>query len=211
MASKSKAKGSRFEYTIRDMLNKIYDTKEFARTPGSGSIMGRSNFAKREGMSDAAKDTLSADLICPSWFPYSIEAKNYADKPTYPTIIHSYDATLDGWLGEALFDAINFNKIPMLFFNTTRKGSFIAVPEIIAKHLKLGNYLVYRDFRIIGMAAFADNADVFKVKGTELLTEVIAWMGSSPHGKELLAMQDAKAAKPKPKRVKKIVDTNPAS
>ena len=163
MASKSKNKGSRFEYTIRDLLNKVYKSKEFARTPGSGSIMGRSNFAKREGMSEAAKDTLSADLICPSWFPYSIEAKNYADKPTYSTIIHSYDATLDGWLGEALFDAKNFNKIPLLFFNTTRKGSFIAVPEVLAKHLKLDNYLVYRDWRIIGMAAFEPNAEIFKI------------------------------------------------
>lgn len=205
MASKSKAKGSRFEYTIRDLLNKTYDTKEFARTPGSGSIMGRSNFAKREGMSDAAKDTLSADLICPSWFPYSIEAKNYADKPTYPTIIYSYDTTLDGWLGETLFDAINFGKVPMLFFNTTRKGSFIAVPEIIAKHLTLGNYLVYRDFRIIGMAAFADNSTVFKEKGTQLLAEVITWMSESAHVKELLAMQDAKAAKPKTPKKKAVV------
>lgn len=197
MASKSKAKGSRFEYTIRDMLNRMYDSKEFARTPGSGSIMGRSNFAKREGMSDAAKDTLSADLICPSWFPYSIEAKNYADKPTYSTIIHSYDATLDGWLGEALFDAKNFNKIPLLFFNTTRKGSFIAVPEVLAKHLKLGNYLVYRDWRIIGMAAFEPNAEIFKIKGPEILDQVINWMEQSEHIKELQAIQDAKSASKK--------------
>lgn len=197
MASKSKAKGSRFEYAIRDMLNRMYDSKEFARTPGSGSIMGRSNFAKREGMSDAAKDTLSADLICPSWFPYSIEAKNYADKPTYPTIIHSYDATLDGWLGEALFDAKNFGKIPLLFFNTTRKGSFIAVPEILAKHLELGNYLVYREFRIIGMSFFEPNALVFKEKGTELLADVLAWLETSECVKYLLGSLDAKAAKKK--------------
>ncbi len=197
MASKSKAKGSRFEYAIRDMLNRMYDSKEFARTPGSGSIMGRSNFAKREGMSDAAKDTLSADLICPSWFPYSIEAKNYADKPTYATIIHSYDATLDGWLGEALFDAKNFGKIPLLFFNTTRKGSFIAVPEILAKHLELGNYLVYREFRIIGMSFFEPNASVFREKGTELLADVLAWLETSECVKYLLGSLDAKAAKKK--------------
>lgn len=199
MASKSKNKGSRFEYTIRDLLNRVYNSKEFARTPGSGSIMGRSNFAKREGMSEAAKDTLSADLICPSWFPYSIEAKNYADKPTYPTIIYSYDTTLDGWLGEALFDAKNFGKIPLLFFNTTRKGSFIAVPEIIAKHLELGNYLVYRDWRIIGMGDFEPNADVFKTKGPELLQDVITWMNISGHVKELFQLQDVKAAKKKKK------------
>lgn len=200
MASKSKAKGSRFEYTIRDMLNKVYGTKEFARTPGSGSIMGRSNFAKREGMSEAAKDTLSADLICPSWFPYSVEAKNYADKPTYPTIIYSYDTTLDGWLGEALFDAKNFDKIPLLFFNTTRKGSFIAVPNIIGKHLELGNYLVYRDWYIIGMGDFEINAEVFKVKGQELLPEILVWMNISGHVRELFQLQDVKSAKKK-KRV----------
>lgn len=206
MASKSKDKGSRFEYQIRDLLNKVYDSKEFARTPGSGSIMGRSNFAKREGMSDAAKDTLSADMICPSWFPYSIEAKNYADKPTHATMIHSYDTTLDGWLGEALFDAKNAGKIPLLFFNTTRKGAFIAVPEVIAKHLTLGNYLVYRDFRIIGMSNFEPNSAVFKDKGTECLADVVKWMEESTHVKELEALQ-AKliAAKKKPK-VKKSAD-----
>ena len=197
MASKSKDKGSRFEYAIRDLLNRVYNSKEFARTPGSGSIMGRTNFAKREGLSEAAKDTLSADLICPSWFPYSIEAKNYADKPTYPTIIHSYDSTLDGWLGEALFDAKNFGKIPLLFFNTTRKGSFIAVPEILAKHLNLGNYLVYREFRIIGMTLFEANSEIFKVKGQEELDNIVKWMDESDCVKELLDSLEAKAAKKK--------------
>ena len=197
MASKSKDKGSRFEYAIRDLLNRVYNSKEFARTPGSGSIMGRTNFAKREGLSEAAKDTLSADLICPSWFPYSIEAKNYADKPTYPTIIHSYDSTLDGWLGEALFDAKNFGKIPLLFFNTTRKGSFIAVPEILAKHLNLGNYLVYREFRIIGMTLFEANSEIFKVKGQEELDNIVKWMDESNCVKELLDSLEAKAAKKK--------------
>ena len=197
MASKSKDKGSRFEYAIRDLLNRVYNSKEFARTPGSGSIMGRTNFAKREGLSEAAKDTLSADLICPSWFPYSIEAKNYADKPTYPTIIHSSDSTLDGWLGEALFDAKNFGKIPLLFFNTTRKGSFIAVPEILAKHLNLGNYLVYREFRIIGMTLFEANSEIFKVKGQEELDNIVKWMDESDCVKELLDSLEAKAAKKK--------------
>ena len=206
MASKSKDKGSRFEYQIRDLLNRVYDSKEFARTPGSGAIMGRSNFQKREGLSDAAKDTLSADLICPSWFPYSIEAKNYADKPTHATMIHSYDTTLDGWLGESLFDAKNFGKIPLLFFNTTRKGAFIAVPEVLAKHLTLGNYLVYRDFRIIGMSFFEPNSTVFKDKGLELLPEIIKWMNESTHVKELEDLLSAKIAKAKkPKAVKKTV------
>lgn len=207
MASKSKDKGSRFEYQIRDLLNRVYDSKEFARTPGSGAIMGRSNFQKREGLSDAAKDTLSADLICPSWFPYSIEAKNYADKPTHATMIHSYDTTLDGWLAESLFDAKNFGKIPLLFFNTTRKGAFIAVPEPLAKHLTLGNYLVYRDFRIIGMSFFEPNSEVFKLKGQEELPAIIKWMDESSHVKELEDLQTTKLAKAKKPKVKKSADS----
>lgn len=203
MTSKSKAKGNRFEYAIRDLLNRVFDSTEFARTPGSGAIMGRSNFGKRAGLSDAAKDTLSADMICPSWFPYSIEAKNYADKPIYHTMIHSYDATLDGWLGEALCDAKNANKIPFLFFNTTRKGSFIAVPEIIAKHMTVGNYLVYRDWRIMSMSAIETNFQVLKDMGNLHLADVVAWMLTSTHVKELEAIQLVKTSKPKAPKKKK--------
>lgn len=205
MTSKSKAKGNRFEYAIRDLLNKVFNTKEFARTPGSGAIMGRSNFGKRAGLSDAAKDTLSADMICPSWFPYSIEAKNYADKPIYHTMIHSYDATLDGWLGEALCDAKNFDKIPLLFFNTTRKGSFVAIPELVAKHLSVGNYLVYRDWRIVSMSSIETNFEILRDQGILCLPEILKWMTTSPHVLELEAIQAAKIAKPK-SRKKKVED-----
>ncbi len=179
MASKSKNKGSRFEYAIRDMFNKVFDSKEFARTPGSGAIMGRSNFAKRSGLSDAAKDTLSADLICPSWFPYSIEAKNYADKPSYTAMLSNSDSTLDGWLAEALFDAINFNKIPMLFFNTTRKGSYVAVPELIGRQLEVDNYMRYREFMIVPMATIEKNAHKLRDIASQILPSVIEWMEKS--------------------------------
>lgn len=192
MASKSKNKGSRFEYAIRDMLNKVFDSKEFARTPGSGAIMGRSNFAKRSGMSDAAKDTLSADLICPVWFPYSIEAKNYADKPSYTAMLTNSDATMDGWLAEALFDAINFDKIPMLFFNTSRKGSYVAVPEIVGKQLVVDNYMRYREFMIVPMSTIQKNAHLLRSIAPDTLPKVIEWMANSECVKHLNQLADSK-------------------
>lgn len=192
MASKSKNKGSRFEYAIRDMLNKVFDSKEFARTPGSGAIMGRSNFAKRSGMSDAAKDTLSADLICPAWFPYSIEAKNYADKPSYTAMLTNSDATMDGWLAEALFDAINFDKIPMLFFNTSRKGSYVAVPEIVGKQLVVDNYMRYREFMIVPMSTIQKNAHLLRSIAPDTLPKVIEWMANSECVKHLNQLADSK-------------------
>lgn len=195
MASKSKNKGSRFEYAVRDMFNKVFQTKEFARTPGSGAIMGRTNFAKRSGMSDEAKDTLSADLICPKWFPYSIEAKNYADKPSYTAMLSNSDATMDGWLAEALFDAINFNKIPMLFFNTTRKGSYVAIPFVVGSQLIVNNYMKYREFMIVPMATIEENALLLRDISSQVLFPVVQWMSESESVKGLLDAAEAKRKK----------------
>lgn len=199
MTSKSKAKGNRFEYEIRDLLNKIYDSKEFARTPGSGAIMGRGNFAKRQGLAEDVQNTLGSDLICPSWFPFSIEAKNYADSPVYHAIIGGRDLKLDHWLGEACFDAKNFGKIPLLFFKTTRKGSFVALPAILLQ-LTLDKmpprYLAYDEFVVMSVDLFVERKEHFRncVEHVQAITE---WMDSSLHVASLLQYIDDVAKKKK--------------
>lgn len=206
MTSKSKAKGNRFEYEIRDLLNKIYDTAEFARTPGSGAIMGRGNFAKRQGLSEDVQNTLGSDLICPAWFPYSVEAKNYGDSPVYHTIISGDDAKLTHWLGEACFDAKNLNKIPLLFFKTTRKGAFAAFPSLLAADLPLRYSLNHNEFTIIGIEHFVANKQHF-LACAERLDDVVDWMASSGRVSQLLNFIDEAATKKKAakKKVKPAV------
>lgn len=126
MASKSGEKGKRFERDIKELLNTAYDTLEFTRTPGSGALMGQSNFRKNSGLEDSTKRVLGSDMICPDWFKFSIECKNYNDSPNYSTIIKSSDTKLDYWLAETLFDSINLKQTPLLFFRTSRKGTHIA-------------------------------------------------------------------------------------
>lgn len=202
MTSKSKAKGNRFEYEIRDLLNKIYDTKEFARTPGSGAIMGRGNFAKRQGLSEDVQNTLGSDLICPAWFPYSVEAKNYGDSPVYHTILSGDDPKLTHWLGEACFDAKNLNKIPLLFFKTTRKGAYVAFPSLLALDLPLQYSLNHNEFTIIGIDHFVANKDHFKACA-ERLDSVVDWMATSSRVSELLTFIDEASAKKKAAKTKK--------
>lgn len=204
MTSKSKAKGNRFEYEIRDMLNKIYDSGEFARTPGSGAIMGRGNFVKRQGLSEDVQNTLSSDLICPDWFPFAIEAKNYADSPIYHSLIGGQDLKLNHWLGETCFDAKNFNKIPLLFFKTTRKGSFVAMPYDFAVTATNGalpkQFLKYDEFIVMGVDYFIEHKEDFR-NCTQNVPAVSEWLSSSVQVTTLLQYIDDVASKKKKKKV----------
>jgi hypothetical protein len=129
MPSRSKTKGNKFENDIVKCFNELHETEEFRRTPNSGAMMGRSNAAKFAGLSENVQRTLSSDIITPEWYPFAIECKHYGDKPNYAAIIKENDTTLDRWLGEAIFDAINQNLHPMLCFKTDRKGTHVVIPR----------------------------------------------------------------------------------
>jgi len=159
MASKSKTKGSAFENVIAKMLNTVYNTKEFSRCPLSGAWMGRSNAAKRSGVNAAAQETLRGDLITPDSFPFVIECKSYHDSPSYNGIIQGADRMLDKWLKEVEFDATQANKMPMLWFKTTRKGTFVAFPKlsITGDFSEVFDYvLLYRNYIIISQQSFCN-------------------------------------------------------
>ena len=63
----SKAKGSRFERKISDMLNERFKTKDFCRTPGSGA------FATTHSLPDHLR--IYGDLITPKNFKFILELK----------------------------------------------------------------------------------------------------------------------------------------
>lgn len=64
----SRAKGARFERKLAEMLNNHFDTKEFARTPGSGA------FASTHKIPEHLQ--IHGDLITPTNFAFVIEAKS---------------------------------------------------------------------------------------------------------------------------------------
>lgn len=199
MTSKSKNKGNTLEREIRDFLNKIYNSEEFARTPSSGAIMGLGNSKRNAGLEQSTQRTLGSDLICPDWFPFSVECKSYADKPNYSTIIKSNDSTLDSWLGETCFDSINLGLIPILFFKTTRKGTHCALPSIfLPKMSNIKYYSIYEDFIIMGLEQFEANKTEIQQFAIDNLQDLFDWIISSNHVTELLkTLKHSKSKKSK--------------
>ena len=182
MASKSKTKGSTFERDVAKMFNEIYNTNEFSRTFGSGAFVGKSNWNKRQGLSDEVKTALAGDIITPKWFPLSIECKNYEDTPAYHNLItEEGDSTMDMWLGKSIFDGINTNMIPCVIFKTTRKGVFVTLPIHIMDYITLDcNYLRYKCFVVVSLDNFKQHIanslrDALVDENSPLKTEIIAF------------------------------------
>jgi hypothetical protein len=155
------------------LLNEVYDTKEFSRTPNSGAMMGRTNWGRKQGLSEDVKRTLGSDLIVPDDFKFAAECKHYKDTPNYSKIIKEPDASLDHWLAEVVFDAINLDLHPLLFFKTNNKGVHFALPDYFA--LRSKHYLVYGPFIISGVDTFISNADYFKSQGLGMAVDRQEW------------------------------------
>lgn len=200
MPSKSKAKGNSFERELSKTLNEIYSTTEFARTPSSGAIMGRSNFGRNAGLADSVKTTLGSDLIVPEWFKFSVEAKSYKDSPNFSQIIKGDDSDLTQWIAECVYDANNFKLTPLLFFKVNRKGTYCALPAHFKDSLKLSHYTIYNEMIIFGLEQFKDNKEVIKRGGEVLRSVSIDWLLRSQYTQGLIQhidTQNQKKTKPK--------------
>lgn len=156
MPSRSKTKGNKFENDVCKLFNNIYETQEFHRTPSSGAVMGRTNWGKRQGLAEGVKRTLGSDIIVPDWFEFAVECKHYKDTPVYHNLIkNTGDPTLDHWLGEVLYDAINLKLHPMLIFKTDRKGAFVAIPAYFTAAMHgVKIYIQYGSFVIFELNIF---------------------------------------------------------
>lgn len=203
MTSKSKNKGNKLERDFRDELNKAFNCEEFARTPGSGALMGLSNARKNAGLEHITKQTLGSDLICPKWFKWSVECKNYADDPNYSKLIKDDDRVLNGWLGEALFDAETLNLSPMLVFRTNRKGTHVAIPSLFPLPESITHYVKYDSFWILGLEAFITNINEFNDYNEDNTITINDWVKDLDRNKFLVSsMLEVKEKKTKPKKKK---------
>ena len=192
---KSKQKGNAFEREVATLLNSIYRTDEFRRTPQSGALMGQSNYARNARLEESTKLTLAGDIICPSWFPYIVEVKHHKNSPNYATMIRGSDVTLDHWLGEVLFDAKNAKLHPMLVFKTTRVSTYFAIPAYIiisSKYSKtIKHILLYDSFAVMGIDILLQDPQMLTAIGSTNLTRVSSFY-KKPQIKHLLQLLESK-------------------
>jgi hypothetical protein len=113
-----KKKGSRYELEVAKDLSARYK-ETFRRVPQSGAIVGGLNRIYNEGLREDAAEILAGDIICPKWFPFSVECKNYANSPKIHNLLSIGDKDLDKWIKQAKGDAEFAKKEWLIFFKVT--------------------------------------------------------------------------------------------
>lgn len=115
--SKSRDKGSRAEYQVRDILRK-HTGLQYERCPGSGAY--------------SESHALKADIYLPSSTgkisAYSIEVKHYKDTQITPNLFNATESTLEKWLEQCNREAEQMNSKPLLVFRHDRGKWLVAVP-----------------------------------------------------------------------------------
>jgi len=111
MASKQAAKGSRFEYAIRDLLREKTGT-QWERTPLSGG------------------GTLKGDLYCVNAnYHYCFECKSFKDTVIQENLLTAKSNNLYMWWEQCVREAGQMNRAPALVFKKDRGKPLIAVQE----------------------------------------------------------------------------------
>lgn len=169
MGINGKQKGNCFE---RENANEfsIRFNDHFQRVPQSGAFCGGSNRFKVANLRQDAQEILSADIICPSFFPFSLECKNYGEKtgPKMYSILEGNERVLDRWLVQARGDAEFSKKQFLILFKITRKASYICIDyKKFIETLKENNielpqsFIKYKDTIILDKNDFLDNFIVY--------------------------------------------------
>lgn len=164
---KSGRKGKRVENELCKRLNKRFidlmrkhpDWGGFSRTMGSGNRWGQ-----KVHLSKAAKETLSADITCPTNFQWVIESKGgYNDVDVF-TAISKSNSQIDEFLQQVSDDAERTGKKPLLVWKKDRKPrtAWVKTSDLPKASLKKFEYrMVYREWSAIDFEAFLEFEDEF--------------------------------------------------
>lgn len=122
----SREKGARGETVARDALRKLTGLK-WERTPGSGALDPKHN--------------LKGDLYVPNANnAYATEMKHYKDDQVSTSLLSGKSPILLGWWEQALRQAIQVKKLPLLIFKHDRSKLFAAyldMPMADYKHMAI--------------------------------------------------------------------------
>lgn len=158
----SVVKGKNFERFIANDLSQRFSDR-FIRVPCSGGIVGgKFNFIKNQYLSEEAKSILTGDIICPQWFPFTLELKNYKDEPKlYNVMLYNASSYLDKWVEQCEKESHHSKKPWLLIFKTTnyKKNIFCLFKEHLINNKEvLQNimFLKYKNYIICDYNTFWD-------------------------------------------------------
>ena len=133
----SRQKGNAFERKMVHRLNERFETKEFARTPGSGAFA-----TTHQNLPEHLK--IHGDLISPQDFKFVIECKSgYTVEFDDP---FKKNSELQDFINQAKRDADLAEKDWMVIYKKTRRTTIVIVGKSYPVHRRMeinGEYFVY--------------------------------------------------------------------
>jgi len=136
----SRTKGNTFERKIAKILNGVFETKEFSRSPGSGA------FATTHTLPDHLK--IHGDLITPENFRFCIECKKGYNKENI-TSLFNYNSDIWKFINQCERDSIKANKVPMVIYQQDRQKTLCILPKgVFPDHI---NHILIKDIRSIAV------------------------------------------------------------
>jgi hypothetical protein len=124
MGSKQSAKGSRFEYLVRDMLTEKTGVK-WDRVPMSGA------------------GSMKGDLYClTNHYYYCFECKSFKDTVVQENLLSAKSNNIFGWWEQTEREAGQMNRKPALVFKKDRGKPIVAVGEYheSLNHFKINSF-----------------------------------------------------------------------
>lgn len=141
----SKAKGSRAETTLRDILRKETGL-QWEKTPGSGALDARYG--------------LKGDLYIPNAMNnYCVEVKAYKESSITHNLLGAGSTNLDKWWEQATRQAKQVSQIPILFFKHDRSKWYVGI-ELIEPPTCVHLYYSKKNIFIILMTDFLATTSV---------------------------------------------------
>lgn len=158
----SGAKGKRGERHLCKILSDRFNNLPFIRTLGSGN-----RWAQVQDMPDHAKETFTADIVCPKGFLFCIECKEgYEDVIKIDNIFEQDYAKLEEWFRDAIRDAKACNRKPLICWKRARKPY---VAFILNKDLKgsFNKRLIIDKWVCVSLNKLLELSDDFFFEGTD--------------------------------------------
>lgn len=162
MGINGKQKGSSAERALANEFS-IRFNDVFRRVPQSGAFCGGMNRERNINLRVDAQEILSGDILCPGWFPFSVESKSYGEKTgcNIYALLERDDRKLEEWLTQSKGDAEFAKKLHLLIIKITRKSEYCVVEynkfiDTLGKNNAEmpSKYTKYKDSIILDKATF---------------------------------------------------------
>jgi hypothetical protein len=178
MGVNGKKKGNAYERSIANLFSEEFDDN-FKRVPMSGAFTGGVNIYRVQGLREDVKEGMTGDIICPKWWPATVECKHYGDEPKFHQVLEGKSKKMDEWLQQCRQEWETTTKdFYLLIFKINRKGEYVTVPyEFIPEEIiENENFMIYRQenykYCIVTMGVFLKYKDfIAKYKEIEICHE----------------------------------------